>query len=487
MSGRINFKVYNRYTIVEGSIPSIVYKICSFKTKVYTRIKGSKKTKFEWKTVSLFLHSRRCFPTGLAGTIMRELSKNNIEYTYEDMRNKPLVSPVSIDIFPPRFYQKEALDEALRCSRGVIQMPCAAGKTAVAAYIISKLGLSTLYIVPSTRLLHQTADFMRRCFGKDKIGIIGDNEFNISLINIATAQTLWSRIKRGTITYILDNTNVLIIDEAHIINKSIRNRYSLTNTWYRIAMDIDAYYRFGFTATPGKDDSIARKLLEATTGRIIYSISYDTLVEHGYLVKPEVDIYTINNGTLDYTDGTVETWSEERESLILLNDERNNKIVNIAREYASEGKSVLITVDLIEKHGNILKEMMPEATFMVSKTDKKEKERIIEDFKNKDIKILISTIMGLGVDIPTMDVVILANGGKGGESNRSIIQRAGRVLRISEGKVVGKIVDFYDKCTVLRISETSGNFYKKPAMVERHSIERVKAYKERGFEINYKF
>ena len=95
-----------------------------------------------------------------------------------------------------------------------------------------------------------------------------------------------------------------------------------------------------------------------------------------------------------------------------------------------------------------------------------ERKQILEDFGNKKIKILISTVVNEGVNIPSMDVIIMAGGGK---SNKQTVQRVGRALRKAEGKSEAVIIDFMDA---------------DGGMLQRHSKARLKTYrKESEFEI----
>jgi superfamily II DNA or RNA helicase len=79
--------------------------------------------------------------------------------------------------------------------------------------------------------------------------------------------------------------------------------------------------------------------------------------------------------------------------------------------------------------------------------------------------ILCTTIFDEGVDIPELRKVILASGGK---SQVKLLQRIGRGLRLADGKSSVEIVDFADK---------------HHEMVRRHALERMKRFKEEGFEV----
>ena len=223
---------------------------------------------------------------------------------------------------------------------------------------------------------------------------------------------------------------------------------------------LDCYYKFGLTATPGDPNSLERELLEGATGRVIDHVSSSELIKRGLLTKPVIQMYKITPPQR-FSD-----WQAAYKQNILKNGRRNAQIVRLAERYADEGKSVLITVTRVAEHGGLLNDMIEDAVFMSGQTPADERKQILEDFGNKKIKILISTVVNEGVNIPSMDVIIMAGGGK---SNKQTVQRVGRALRKSEGKNKAMIIDFYDA---------------DRGMLERHSKARLKTYKkESEFEI----
>ena len=77
--------------------------------------------------------------------------------------------------------------------------------------------------------------------------------------------------------------------------------------------------------------------------------------------------------------------------------------------------------------------------------------------------VLIGTVFGEGIDLPRLDTVIMAAGGK---SERLVIQRMGRALRPFDGKQRARIIDFLDQ---------------DGGMLERHSRQRMEVY--RSFDV----
>ena len=157
---------------------------------------------------------------------------------------------------------------------------------------------------------------------------------------------------------------------------------------------------------------------------------------------------------------SISDWKLAYDKNILENGDRNSKIVNIAKKYEAQGKSVLITVTRVKKHGRVLLESIPSARFMSGSCTAVEREKILKDFKEKKFHILISTVVNEGVNIPAMDVIILAGGGR---SDKMTIQRVGRVLRKADGKDEAVIIDFFDK---------------DRSILQKHSQSRLRLYKK---------
>ena len=87
-------------------------------------------------------------------------------------------------------------------------------------------------------------------------------------------------------------------------------------------------------------------------------------------------------------------------------------------------------------------------------------------FESKEEKILITTLLNEGVDLPSMDVVFNISGLA---KDRATIQIGGRVLTMAEGKTEAIILDFYDK---------------DGGLLEKWSKNREKEYRKLDFEVN---
>ncbi|KKL70303.1 hypothetical protein LCGC14_2106240, partial [marine sediment metagenome] len=104
---------------------------------------------------------------------------------------------------------------------------------------------------------------------EDKIGMIGDGVFDPREIDVVSIPTIVRDPKK--FKNYLSKKEVMITDEVH---------HAQSTTWYKTIMKIPAVYRFGLTATPQRGEKFL--LLEACTGKIIYTAGYDKLIEEKY-------------------------------------------------------------------------------------------------------------------------------------------------------------------------------------------------------------
>ncbi len=136
------------------------------------------------------------FPTGLISKVITVLDleywKYELHYEYQ---NPPLHDFEwmlrGVDL---RDYQTEAVYIAYASQRGILQLATGAGKTFLSSGLIQQFGVKTLFLVHTKDLLYQAYNVFKSVFSNANIGIIGDGNLSIGNINVATIQTLSSKI-----------------------------------------------------------------------------------------------------------------------------------------------------------------------------------------------------------------------------------------------------------------------------------------------------
>lgn len=137
------------------------------------------------------------FPTGLYSRALDFFRAYGVQVSVVDNRTEAAVRSINISAtkeLQVRAYQQETIDKAVQQQRGIIKAATGAGKTAIAAGIIAKLGISPfVFYVTSQDLLQQAKEEFEKFLQVDgkplDVGIIGGGKCDVKDINIMTVQT----------------------------------------------------------------------------------------------------------------------------------------------------------------------------------------------------------------------------------------------------------------------------------------------------------
>lgn len=417
--------------------------------------------------------------TGLLINIVTFLKENKIKFKVIDKRRKPTTS---INFFwneeiVLRPYQKDCVEAMTKKpfpGRGLAVMPIRSGKTITAASIAKKLGVRFVFCVTSQLLLRQTQKSFEKIF-QEKIGIIGEGLWDVQRITVATIQTL-SRARGGwkvgkdkkrkklptdeRYKPLVDNTDLVFFDESHHLK---------AGNWHSVFLDFDSFYKIGLSATVYLDNESENEKgviwLQACCGNVRYRISPTKLIKNKYLMAPEIKLYKITEPKNIF----YHRWSKKLPNeAIYENKIRNELICRIANEYVEAGCQVLIVanrLNQVEALYNILQDLGLMFTTVTGKTSVSDRQTKINDYVEGHYNILLGTVFGEGVDLPSVEVAINAEGGK---DIKSTIQKM-RNLTPKEGKKKAIYIDFMDMM----------NPY-----FAKHSLERLRVYRsEKAFKI----
>lgn len=350
------------------------------------------------------------FPSGLLNKLLKYLTLGGLEFKIKDPRkvpSGPKMHSLKLDHITPYTDQTQAVIEAARARRGTISMVTGYGKSITMALLIQKLQVRTLVIVPNLELKSQLRDIFKELFGTLK---------NITVENIDSTS--------------LKNANdydCLILDEVH--HAAAKTYHSLNKgPWKNI------YYRFGFTATPFRNQADEQILFEAIAGQVVYEVDYKKAVHQGAVVPVEGYYLSIPEQECDGN-----AWRQVYDRLVVNNEFRNGIIATLLRNLVSAGKSTLCLVKEIA-HGDTLSELS--GCPFVNGQDENSKS-LIKNFNSGKIKGLIGTVgvIGEGVDTKPCEYIIIAGLGK---AKSAFMQNVGRAIRKYPGKESAKVVLFRD-------------------------------------------
>jgi superfamily II DNA or RNA helicase len=324
--------------------------------------------------------------------------------------------------------QPQMLAACLKAGRGLVKAPTGAGKGEVIAALVAAIPGPWVVLVHTTSLLGQLAARITSRTG-ETCGTVGDGTWDPQRATVATFQTLARGLGTAHVQRLLGEARGLIVDECH--TASATGFLPVLNATH------NAYWRFGFSATPLERGDSRNVLVVGALGEPIYSAREQGLVDLGKLSAPVVRLVPCIQRL------TAETWQDAYHALVATSETRNLTIAAIVKGAA---KPCLVFVSHLE-HGKALKPLLEKrlgvtvrlvhgADGALSRLD------TINRMRRGELDVAIATpVFDEGVDIPELASVVVAGAGK---STIKIIQRIGRVKRIAEGKTTCEVWDLAD-------------------------------------------
>lgn len=390
----------------------------------------------------LYRRYDHAFPRGFLSDVLELLELNGTDYKYND-ETEPMVFPMpplpyALQGIKLRTYQEEAIQKTLAVRQGMVALPTGTGKTTIAAEIIRRLDTTTVIFVHKQELATQWIEALSLMFNMSPkaFGLVGWGILDMKPITIAMVQSS-SRLPPE----MFKNFGVTIFDECHHVS---------ADTIYDLAEHSRSARLYGLSATPYRADG-KDLMLKGALGAFTIKLDVSDMVEAGYLAHPT--IYILNVPPMTFPRRA--KFADVYRTYVVDNGVRNKLIVDTVRHWSSKGKSVYVHVKQI-RHGELLHQALP-GSFWIHGKHKLAVRRAAIDNYSKNGGVMISTLLGEGVDIPSMDVLVLACGGV---SEVFVRQLIGRVLRITADKKTVAIVDFNDLARHLaEHSETRQRIY----------------------------
>jgi len=415
-----------------------------------------------WPGITYLINEKDQFDSGLLKRVTNLFEARGESYTFLPEKEMPKANPLSLqeslDLWK---HQQEAVEAIKKNITGIIRIGTGGGKTKLSIVACSEIGqFPFLFVVNRITLLDQTHDEYVKYFG-ESIGYIGNGRVEVQRINIATIGTLCSMLKiklssldddeelNYTVEQIkaakelLKACRYVIIDECH---------HAAATTYKTLLGALPcAYYRIGLSATPFRTDG-ADILLTAAFGEIIYDKSASELIKEGILAKPK--IYMVQYKDLALTkkypkkkkpDEPTPNYAKVYKECAVENTYFNTIVAKCAIVNAKLNRLTLISVKQV-KHGEAIFKIMKEigsdipSQFLHGKNKAAlDETKVRQDFADGKIQILISTLFDEGVDIPKIDTIVDAGGGR---SPIKALQLVGRSIRKYQGKTKAFIYMF---------------------------------------------
>lgn len=406
------------------------------------------------------------FPAGFIPTAIAVLQQTGFEV---QLHRAPFPAPLGpmptqdaplVDDFladAEREYQFKTVRVLEKHGSMIARVATGGGKSRIAALCIKRLGRKTAFVTTRQVLLYQMGDALEAA--GFKVSYVGDGSWDTSGdVVLCMVQTLADQLspfqakfgdtqtevdlarQRWDMRYdelrtFCDSIEFLIAEEAHEAGG---------NSYFEVCKAMrKAAYRLALTATPMMRDGESNVRLVAMFGPIRIEVTEEQLIKAGILATPIFKFIRCNPPP---TVKRATSWQKAEELGIMDNVVRNKLGCAEVIRASRLGLSSLILVKR-QKHGkivhNMLKQFGMRGTYIFGESDKTKRQDALRKLASGEFDYVIgSTILDVGVDVPSIGMLVILGGGKAEVTHR---QRIGRALRRKKNMPnFAFIVDFAD-------------------------------------------
>ena len=312
---------------------------------------------------------------------------------------------------------------------GLLELPCAFGKTVLSLNIIARLKKKTLVIVNKEFLLNQWIERIAQFLPEAKVGRIQGPEIDIEDKDIVLGM-LQSISQKDYDPKVFESFGLTIIDEVHHISSEV---------FSRALFKIVSKYMLGLSATMERKDGTTY-VFKQFLGEVVFKGERDG-GEH------DVEVRAIEYVSKDTEFNKVECdfrGNPKYSTMIVkLCDhcERSDFIVRVIRDLIKEqpGAQIMILAHnrsiLTYLHDSILHHKIATAGYYVGGM----KEASLKETEEKQVVVATYAMAAEALDIKTLNTLVMVT------PKTDIVQSVGRILREKHDKpLVVDIVDGHD-------------------------------------------
>jgi superfamily II DNA or RNA helicase len=314
----------------------------------------------------------------------------------------------------------------------IVESPCGSGKTVIGLAAAVRYGRKVAVLVPTEQLMEQWVNRVKDFLGYDA-GVYYSEKKDIKDITIFSIASMFNKeIDPADEHKIFDQFGFVICDETHRLGAL---------KWGNAAKCFKAKKRLGLTATPNRPDGLD-VLMHFHIGEVRTRIRHDVLVQAGIVLVP--DIITIN------FNGPKSTYKTKRRNgefdfvatcnSLATSDERNILLGKVIKRALEFGRKTLVLINRLS-HVEAIQDQADRLGFGdkigVMKGGTKNKEEVF----SKDVIIGMLSLVKEGLDLSTLDTVVIAVP----VSDYGMVEQIlGRVSRVDDNKRQALVIDIHD-------------------------------------------
>lgn len=376
-------------------------------------------------------------PRGCLDELLRLLSELNIESVVRDERNpgRPLAVSFHGQL---RHTQQLAADALAAHDTGVLAATTAFGKTVVAAWLISRRGVSTLILVHRLQLMEQWMERLSTFLGLSirDIGRIGGGRSRPNgTLDVALIQSL---VRKGVVNDRVGEYGQLVVDECHHLPAI---------SFEQVARRAKARYLLGLSATVTRKDG-HQPIVFMQCGPVRYRVNAkDEAAErpftHAVWIRPTAFRTT--------TPGNPDPRVQFRDlyAALIADQDRNRLIADDVTQAVREGRSPVVLTERIAHLEELAARLSTTVRHLIvlrggmgRKPLQQARAQLVSIPENEE-RVVLATggYVGEGFDDARLDTLFLT---LPVSWRGTIAQYAGRLHRLHDSKREVRIYDYAD-------------------------------------------
>jgi superfamily II DNA or RNA helicase len=395
-----------------------------------------------------------------------EISEEVVKGFVRSLRPKSNGKSISV-----RDYQISAISHAIGRDRALLLSPTASGKSLIIYSLVRYYQLKLqqeqndkiLILVPTTSLVEQMySDFIDYGWFDDYIQkVYSGHDRNVTKDVVIST---WQSIYKMPTKY-FEQFGCVIGDEAHMFKAK-----SLTSIMQKLHL---CKYRFGLTGTIDGTQT-HRLVLEGLFGQLKKVVTTKELMDKDTLSSLEIRALVLTY-TEEESRKLKDMSYQEEMDYIVSHTKRNEFIRDLSTRLKG---NTLVLFQYVEKHGNVLYDMIKEIVhedrkvfFVFGGTDTETREEIRAITETEEDAIIIASYgtFSTGINIRHLHNIVFASPSK---SRIRTLQSIGRGLRRSDNKDSATLYDIADDFT----------YNDKRNFTLNHFMERINIYNSEEFE-----